>query len=86
MAYSDMYETSRAVKDFSTAIEIRPNEAKFYFHRAMCYTVKGNNTKAIKDYAHAIALNSKYYEAYAARAHMYRVLKKNVQVCMRVGI
>jgi Tfp pilus assembly protein PilF len=72
MAYADMDDNQKAIKDYSKAIEMKPNDPKALFHRALSYTVTGQHHKAIKDYTAAIAAGKDNYEAITSRALLYR--------------
>ena len=50
-------EHDLAIKDFSQAILLEPNNAQFYNNRGGVYTDKGEYDLAITDFSHAILLD-----------------------------
>ena len=61
---------TEAVADFSKAIELKPNEARFYKARGDCLT-DAKSDSALADFSKSIALKSDYAEAYLGRASVY---------------
>lgn len=60
-----------AVKAFSKAIELNPQDAMAYYNRGFAYVSLGNDQQAIKDYSKAIELNLEYAEVYLGRGVAY---------------
>lgn len=60
-----------ALHDYTQAIEIRPDYADAYFHRAYVYRDTGHLDQAIADYTQAIKNKPEYAEAYFERANVY---------------
>ena len=57
---TDNGEHDKAIKDYSEAIAIRPEDDGAYFARGIAYSRKGEHGKALADYSRAIALNPKW--------------------------
>ena len=55
------------MKDFSNAIDINNNIAKYFYARGNSYTYIENYQKALQDYNKAIALDPEYGIAYYGR-------------------
>ena len=60
-------EFKRAIKYYSTAIELNPNYPDAYNNRGIARGTLGNYKGAIKDFDKAIELNSNYANAYNNR-------------------
>ena len=72
----------KAIMDFSRVIELNPQLASAYAHRAEAYLVRGMIDEAIRDSTTAIDLRKDQQstaEAYAIRAEVYRRLGKYEQ-------
>lgn len=55
--HSALNEHDVAIDDFSRAIQINPEHAPAYFHRAIAWENKGELDQALDDYARAIRLD-----------------------------
>ena len=64
-------QTDEALKDYSRAIELSPNNAAAYTNRGVAYGEKGEHKLAIKDYTTAIKLNPDFANAYNNRGYTY---------------
>ena len=64
----------RRVDEFSKKIEKKPNDASFYYDRAIAYAALGKLKEAIDDGTKAIQLNPKYIDAYINRGIDYIAL------------
>ena len=64
-------QTDEALKDYSRAIELSPNNAAAYINRGVAYGEKGEHKLAIRDYTTAIKLNPDFANAYNNRGYTY---------------
>ena len=62
------------VDEFTKQIEKKPNDASFYYDRAIAYAALGKLKEAIEDGTKAIQLNPKYSNAYINRGIDYIAL------------
>ena len=65
-------QIDEALKAYSRAIELSPNNAKAYNNRGVAYRKKGKLDLAVKDYTKAIKLNPDDANAYSNRGNVYR--------------
>ena len=70
--YGEKGEVDLAIKDFTKAIELKPDYAFAYNNRGAVYRTKGEHDLAIKDCNKAIQLKSDYAEPYSNRGSAYR--------------
>ena len=69
-----------AVKDFSQAITLEPNEAWFYYRRGWVYDEFLHNSKVgMNDYNKAIEINPYYAYTYLHRGKLYKNVLKDTQ-------
>ena len=68
---SGIHEYDRAIGDYSTAIQLKPDYAEAYNDRGFAYYLKGNAERAIADYTRAIELRPNYPKAYNSRGVVY---------------
>jgi cell division septation protein DedD len=68
----------KAIKAFSTAIEIIPADYQAYNYRGVAHALKGEFDKAIADYNKALKIRPRYAEAYNNRGFA-RTQKGNLQ-------
>ena len=61
-----------AVKYYSKAIELEPDNEDYYTDRADCYKELGKWKEAISDYSEAIKIDSDWWGYYKGRADCYR--------------
>jgi len=61
----------RAIADYTTAIEMKPDYAEAYNDRGFAYYLKGDFERAISDYTRAIELRPNYPKAYNSRGVAY---------------
>jgi len=57
----------QAIADFKVAIEIKPDHAEAFFHRAIAWDMKGDRHNAITDFTKALEIDPGYEEAYVYR-------------------
>jgi len=69
--YSDAHQYDRAIADYTTALELKPDYAEAYNNRGFAYYLKGDFDQAIKDYTRAIELRPNYPKAYNSRGVVY---------------
>jgi len=65
----DDYAT--AITNYDEAIQRDGNNGGIYYHRGVCYQVKGDNDKAVKDFTEAIRLIPNLTPAYEGRGTAY---------------
>jgi tetratricopeptide (TPR) repeat protein len=68
---TDLGNYSRAIADYSRAIEIRPDYVEAHFNRALLYDNTGNDKLARDDYSRVIELNPFFVAAYINRGIIY---------------
>jgi hypothetical protein len=66
-----VHEYDRAIADYSTAIQLKPDYAEAYNDRGFAYYLKGDAEHAIADYTRAIELRPNYPKAYNSRGVVY---------------
>lgn len=66
----------KAIQDFTTAINLSPNDYNNLFYRALTYEKIGQIKNAKTDYTKAINISSQNYEAYFNRGNLYLKLDK----------
>ena len=64
-------QIDEALKDYSRAIELSPNNAAAYTNRGVAYGEKGEFDLAIKDYFSALKINPDFANAYNNRGYTY---------------
>ena len=69
--FSGVQQYDRAIADYTTAIELKPDYAEAYNDRAFAYYLKGDFDRAITDYTRAIELRPNYPKAYNSRGVVY---------------
>jgi tetratricopeptide (TPR) repeat protein len=69
--FSGVHEYDRAIADYSTAIQLKPDYAEAYNDRGFAYYLKGDAERAIADYTRAIELRPDYPKAYNSRGVVY---------------
>ena len=70
--YGEKGEHDLAIKDFTKAIELKPDYAIAYNNRGAVYRDKGEHDQAIEDCSKAIQLKPDYAEPYSNRGAAYR--------------
>ena len=70
--YSEKGEHDLAIKDFTKAIELKPDYAFAYNNRGAVYRDKGEYDRAIEDCSKATQLKPDYAEPYSNRGAAYR--------------
>ena len=71
LSAEDKGDFDRAIKDFTTAIELKPDFAGAYNSRGIAYSRKGDFDRAIKDFTTAIELKPDFAGAYNNRGIAY---------------
>ncbi|MFW6296679.1 MAG: tetratricopeptide repeat protein [Halothece sp.] len=71
MSHAKRGEFEEAIKDFTKAININPNDANFYFSRGMAYAEMGELEKAIENCTKAIKINPNDANFYFSRGFAY---------------
>ena len=71
LTYGKKGEISRALADYTKAIDLNPNYAEVYYNRGNSYREKGDLDRAIKDFTKTIELDPNYAEAYTNRGGAY---------------
>ncbi len=71
-AYNDLGEYSKAIIEYSKAIELDPSYATAYYFRGSAYHDMLDHPSAISDYSKAIEKDQEYTLAYVFRGQAYR--------------
>jgi tetratricopeptide (TPR) repeat protein len=61
----------RAIADYTTAIQLKPDYAEAYNDRGFAYYLRGDAERAIADFTRAIELRPNYPKAYNSRGVVY---------------
>jgi tetratricopeptide (TPR) repeat protein len=69
--FSGVHQYDRAIADYTTAIQLKPDYAEAYNDRGFAYYLKGDTERAIADYTRAIELRPTYAKAYNSRGVAY---------------
>ena len=69
-AYSELGQTSSAIRDFDRAIEAWPSNAHAYSNRGLAYNDLGQPQRAIEDFDNAIKADPKSASAYNNRCYV----------------
>jgi tetratricopeptide (TPR) repeat protein len=69
--FSGVHQYDRAIADYTTAIQLKPDYAEAYNDRGFAYYLKGDAERAIADYTRAIELRPNYPKAYNSRGVVY---------------
>ena len=69
--FSGAHQYERAIADYTTAIQLKPDYAEAYNDRGFAYYLKGDAERAIADYTRAIELRPNYPKAYNSRGVVY---------------
>jgi tetratricopeptide (TPR) repeat protein len=69
--YYSKGELTKALSDYTAAIQLYPIAAVAYLDRGHVYRELGDNDKAINDFSEAIRLNPRYARAYLDRGSIY---------------
>jgi len=64
-------EYDEAIRDYSRAIELKPNDADYFNNRGLCYKRIGNNLQAISDFNRATAIDPGSVDAYFNLGYLY---------------
>ncbi len=77
-------QIDEALKDYSRAVELSPNNAIAYSNRGAVYLAKGKYSMTVEDCNKAIALKSNYADAYNNRGAAYGAMgnsKQSIKDC-----
>ena len=66
----------KAIVDYNTAIELKPEYPKPYYRRGVAYAKNAEYTKAIADYNEVIQRYPEHAEAYRSRGEAWQHLKE----------
>jgi TPR repeat len=69
--FSSVHQYDRAIADYTTAIQLKPDYAEAYNDRGFAYYLNGHVERAIADYTRAIELRPDYPKAYNSRGVAY---------------
>jgi tetratricopeptide (TPR) repeat protein len=69
--FSGSHQYDRAIADYTTAIQLKPDYAEAYNDRGFAYFLKGDAERAIADYTRALELRPNYPKAYNSRGVAY---------------
>ena len=72
----DAKNYQEAIKYFSKAIELKPNNSEFYFQRALAYSEIKKNKNSISDFNKCLELNPYNLDVYLFRAKVFNSEKK----------
>lgn len=64
LAYSKSGKLDKAIRDYTKAIELKPDYADAYYNRGIAYRIKGDYELAIADYNRVIELEPDNADAY----------------------
>jgi tetratricopeptide (TPR) repeat protein len=70
-------EWDQAIKEYTTALQSDPDNARTYCNRGNTYGKKGDNDRAIADYTQAIRIDPNFALAYTNRGTRYRAKGDN---------
>ena len=69
-----MFQSQKAISDYTTAIQIDPAYTKAYYNRGVSYAWLNSHPAAILEFSKAIELDPEYALAYCERAMSYKQL------------
>ncbi|HEY2781861.1 MAG TPA: aspartyl protease family protein [Steroidobacteraceae bacterium] len=75
-ALASRHEFEQALKDFTKAIELNPQESDYLYRRAKLYRETGQAPLALADIDRVVALKPDLMEAYVSRAELHLAQKK----------
>jgi tetratricopeptide (TPR) repeat protein len=79
IVFSAIGDTTRAIVNYSKAIELDSNSSTAYGNRGIAYSVIGDYQQAIRDYSKNIELDPSYIGAYINRGNSYQMLENYEQ-------
>jgi len=77
VTYAALQEHAAALADYTTAIQIDPNDATAYSNRGVTYADLQDYERALADYTQAIQINPTDAQAYNNRGNTYADLQDN---------
>ena len=91
-AFLDLHDFQKAIDDFNTAIQMKPDYADAYDNRGTAYSDLQKFPEALADYNQSIKLspnNAFYYNNRAATYYFlkeYTLAKQDINTCLRLGM
>jgi len=85
IAYYEKGDYGKAIEDLTKAIELKPDEADFYYLRGNAYYWKGEYEKAIKDFDKVLELNPSYKEAREAKKEVENLIEYKKKSLVKSG-
>lgn len=82
IAYSNIGKDVAAIKDFTKAIELAPNEIYLYYNRGLAYIFTGKYEMAVSDFSKVIEMNTQEDSAYYNRGLAYYYLGENEEAIL----
>ena len=73
-AYSNLYNYKKAVADFTSAIQLSPDDATAYFNRSMVYSNNEDYELSLADLNKAVGLDPSYIDALLSRVIINKAL------------
>lgn len=70
-SYDGNYNYSAAIKDYTRAIELKPDNSDYYAHRSSCYKLLDKYNEALEDINKAIELGPDNIDYYEKRGEIY---------------
>lgn len=83
--YNDLNQLDEALKEYSICLDLRDDEADYYFKRGIVFGKKQDFTMCISDMNSCIALDPQHYEAYYWRGVAKVNLKQNACEDFRIA-
>lgn len=77
VTYNDLGKHDLAIRDYTKAIELRPDFAEAYYNRGVTYNDLGKHALAVRDCNRVIDLRPNYPKAYFSRGNAYYYLGKH---------
>jgi tetratricopeptide (TPR) repeat protein len=81
LAYHDLKQYQKAVKDYSQAIKLDPDYAAAYNNRGNSYYELNEYQLALNDFNQSLKLKPQYAMAYLNRGLVFYQMDKNTQAC-----
>lgn len=70
-AFIQLKEYNKAIKDYSSAIDLEKEDSRIYYNRGNCFLEMGEEQAAFADFNEALKLDPANYHAYNSRGFMY---------------
>jgi tetratricopeptide (TPR) repeat protein len=75
----EVFQFDAAIRDYTCAIELLPDDATIWLKRGIVYHLNVDNQRAIADFTKALHLNPKLLDAYSWRSQSFRVIGDNAK-------